>query len=127
MGYIKPHNENINWIKIDNDLFDVIDVVVQLSIGSHTTTYISLDINKNTNYLKYFTNLYENHSKFTMNSVKFVAPGSLIKSIDVDFDTKMNVTIKSDIFNPVDIQERRDEMIDELLNNETYTDKNNIK
>lgn len=127
MGYIAPHKENINWIKIDNDLFDVIDVVVQFSIGSHTTTYISLDINKNTNYLKYFTNLYENHSSFTMNSSKFVAPGSFIKSIDVDFDTKMNVTIKSDIFNPIDIQERRDEMIDELLNNETYTNKNNIK
>ena len=82
MGYIPPHKENIIWIKIDNDPFDVVDVTVQLSIGSHTTTYISLDINKNPNYLKYFTNLYENHSSFTMSSIKFVAPGSLIKSID---------------------------------------------
>lgn len=116
MAYIPPHKENITWVKIDNDIFDVVDVTVQLSIGSHTTTYISLDINKNTNYLKYFTNLYENHSSFTMSSIKFVAPGSLIKSIDVDFDSNMNITIKSDIFNPVNIQERREEMIDEILN-----------
>jgi hypothetical protein len=123
MGYIPPHKENVNWIKIDNDSFDVIDVTVQLSIGSHTTTYISLDINKNPNYLKYFTNLYENHSSFIMSSVKFVAPGSLIKSIDVDFDSNMNLTIKSDIFNPVSIQERREEIIDELLNNKTSENK----
>jgi hypothetical protein len=123
MGYIPPHKENIIWVKIDNDVFDVIDVTVQLSIGSHTTTYISLDINKNPNYLKYFTNLYENHSSFTMSSIKFVAPGSLIKSIDVDFDSNMNLTIKSDIFNPVSIQERREEIIDELLNNKTSENK----
>ena len=123
MGYIPPHKENINWVKIDNDIFDVIDVTVQLSIGSHTTTYISLDINKKPNYLKYFTNLYENHSSFTMSSIKFVAPGSLIKSIDVDFDSNMNLTIKSDIFNPVNIQERREEIIDELLNNKTSENK----
>ena len=123
MGYIKPHKENITWVKIDNDIFDVVDVTVQLSIGSHTTTYISLDINKNTNYLKYFTNLYENHSSFTMSSIKFVAPGYLIKSFDVDFDSNMNITIKSDVFNPVNIQERRDEMIDEILNNKTSENK----
>jgi len=123
MGYIPTHKENIIWVKIDNDIFDVVDVTVQLSIGSHTTTYISLDINKNTNYLKYFTNLYENHSSFTMSSIKFVAPGSLIKSIDVDFDSNMNLTIKSDIFNPVNIQERREEIIDELLNNKTSENK----
>jgi hypothetical protein len=123
MRYTPPHKENIIWVKIDNDPFDVIDVTVQLSIGSHTTTYISLDINKNPNYLKYFTNLYENHSSFIMSSVKFVAPGSLIKSIDVDFDSNMNLTIKSDIFNPVSIQERREEIIDELLNNKTSENK----
>lgn len=123
MGYIPPHKENIIWVKIDNDIFDVVDVTVQLSIGSHTTTYISLDINKKPNYLKYFTNLYENHSSFTMSSIKFVAPGSLIKSIDVDFDSNMNLTIKSDIFNPVNIQERREEIIDELLNNKTSENK----
>jgi len=123
MRYTPPHKENIIWVKIDNDVFDVVDVTVQLSIGSHTTTYISLDINKNTNYLKYFTNLYENHSSFTMSSIKFVAPGSLIKSIDVDFDSNMNLTIKSDIFNPVNIQERREEIIDELLNNKTSENK----
>ena len=123
MGYIPPHKENITWVKIDNDIFDVVDVTVQLSIGSHTTTYISLDINKNTNYLKYFTNLYENHSSFTMSSIKFVAPSSLIKSFDVDFNSNMNITIKSDVFNPVNIQERRDEMIDELLNNKTSENK----
>lgn len=123
MGYAPPHKENITWVKIDNDIFDVVDVTVQLSIGSHTTTYISLDINKNTNYLKYFTNLYENHSSFTMSSIKFIAPGSLIKSIDVDFDSNMNISIKSDVFNPINIQERRDEMIDEILNNKTSENK----
>jgi hypothetical protein len=40
MRYTPPHKENIIWVKIDNDVFDVIDVTVQLSIGSHTTTYI---------------------------------------------------------------------------------------
>ena len=41
----------------------------------------------------------------------------------VDFDSNMNITIKSDVFNPVNIQERRDEMIDELLNNKTSENK----
>jgi len=123
MGYIAPHKENVNWIKIDNDPFDVIDVTVQFSIGSHTTTYISFDLNKYPKYLNYITSLYENHQRFELSSNRFIAPGSYIKSIDVDFDTKMNVTVKSDIFNAVDTQQRRDEIIDELLNNKTSENK----
>lgn len=123
MGYIKPFKENVNWIKIDNDPLDIIDITVQFSIGSHTTTYIGLDLVKYPKYLNYITNLFDNCQKFELSSNKFIAPGSYVKSIDIDFDSKMNVAVKSDIFNPIDKQERRDEIIDELLNNKTSENK----
>jgi hypothetical protein len=127
MGYVVPFKESVNFVKLDNEIFNVIDVVVQLSIGSHTTTHLSVDLIKYPEYLNKITDIFEMSKKFEMISNRFIAPGSYIKSIDVDFDKKMNISVKSDVFNNVDTQQRRDEMLDELLNNETYTDKNNIK
>ena len=123
MGYIPPFKEKITWVKIDDDIFYVVDLTMQLSIGSHATTYISFDINKNKNYLKYFTNLYENNRYFTISCVKFVSTGSIIKSIYVDNDSSMSISLRCDLLNISNISERRDEIIDDLLNNDN---KNNI-
>lgn len=118
MGYIPPFKEKITWVKIDDDIFDVVDLTMQFSIGSHSTTYISFDINKNKNYLNYLTNLYENNIYFTISCVKFISPGSIIKSIYVDNDSSMSISLRCDLLNISNISERRDGIIDDLLNND---------
>lgn len=122
----------MKWVKINNDIYDVIDGSVQLSVGSHATIHLTFDISKNKSYQDTLIKLYESQQnyvgkdiKFTISNAKFIGSGSMIKSIDTDFSSKMNITIRCDYLQTLDIQERRDEMIDEVLN-ETLQNKNNI-
>lgn len=132
-----PHFSNkvthkMDWVRIDNDIFNIEDIVVQTSIGTHATIYITLDINSNPTYHNFFIKLYETQhhqtiKKFKIVSSKFVGIGSIIKSIDTDFDNKMNLSIICDILDVTDIQTRRDDLLNDLLNDETLVNKNNIK
>jgi hypothetical protein len=122
----------MDWVRIDNDIFDIEDITIQTSIGTHATIYITLDINSNPTYHKYFIKLYENQNhqtikKFKITSSRFVGIGSVIKSIDTDFDNKMNLSILCDILDVTDVQSRRDELLNDLLNDETLVNKKNIK
>lgn len=122
----------MKWIKINNDIYDVIDGSVQLSVGSHATIHLTFDISKNKSYQDIFIKMYESQQnytgsecKFQISNSRFIGSGSLIKSIDTDFTDRMNLTIRCDYIQTLDVQERRDEMIDEVLN-ETLQNKNNI-
>ncbi len=122
------------WIRIDTDIFDVIELTVQLSLGTHATIYASFDIANNPGYLNNFIKRYENLSlesassyKFDIYTSKFVGIGSFITSIDIDFDNRLNLNIRCDVLNTTNIQDRRDELLDDILNNETLINKNNIK
>lgn len=136
-----PHYTNstpkkTNWIKIDEQTFEIDQGDAQLSFGSHATINIKLDLKKNPGYYKFFIKKYEEQSnsmnalaassKFDVYHRHFTARGTLIKSMDVSFDEEMSLSLVCDILNETNAQERRDEIIDDLLNNETLPKDNNI-
>ena len=112
-----------SWIKINDETFFIKDVTIQLSIGSHATLELSFDIKTYPNYSNIFFNKYENREKFNVVGKDFEAKGTIIKTIDLDTNT-MNTSLRCDLLNHKDISERREEIIDEVLNNEQN---NNIK
>ena len=117
-----------NWIRIDGQVFDVEEASVQLSMGSHATMYISLDILKYPSYSNYFIRLYESAKQFNLTAHKFEAIGSNITQIDIDFNSKMNLSIRADILETKNTQKRREEIIDDILKDETLsTDSDIIK
>jgi hypothetical protein len=111
-----------SWIKVNNDVFFIVDAFIQLSIGVHATLEISFDIDKYPTYTDIFFNKYDSREKFSIVTKKFEAIGTIIKKIDID-KRIMNITLKCDLLNHKDISERREEIIDEVLNNDI---KNNI-
>jgi len=112
-----------SWIKINDETFFIKDMTIQLSIGSHASLQLSFDIKKYPNYSNIFFNKYENREKFNIVGKDFEAKGTIIKTIDIDTNT-MNTSLRCDLLNHKDISERREEIIDEVLNNEQN---NNIK
>jgi len=112
-----------SWIKINDETFFIKDMSIQLSIGTHATLELSFDIKKYPNYSNIFFNKYENREKFNIVGKDFEAKGTIIKTIDIDTNT-MNTSLRCDLLNHKDISERREEIIDKVLNNEQN---NNIK
>ena len=112
-----------SWIKINDETFFIKDMTIQLSIGSHATLQLSFDIKTYPNYSNIFFNKYENREKFNVVGKDFEAKGTIIKTIDLDTNT-MNTSLRCDFLNHKDISERREEIIEEVLNNEQN---NNIK
>lgn len=103
------------WLKIGDDIINVSNVNVQLTIMKHATIYIELDISKYAELYDYFIDKYENKRIFTISSNQFVGMGCRIKTLDIEFKVKMNLTIVCDLLDP-DISERRDILIEQLLN-----------
>jgi hypothetical protein len=112
-----------SWIKINDEIFFIKDMSIQLSIGTHATLELSFDVKTYPNYPNIFFNKYENREKFNIVGKDFEAKGTIIKTIDLDTNT-MNTSLRCDLLNHKDISERREEIIDEVLNNEQN---NNIK
>ena len=96
---------------------------IQLSLGVHASIELSFDIKNYPTYSNIFFNKYENKEKFNIVGKDFEAKGTIIKTIDIDTNT-MNTSLRCDLLNNKDISERREEIIDEVLNNEQN---NNIK
>ena len=137
------------WFKIGNDDFTARDISIQFSIDTanntfgyakivhsgHQTIDITISVDYNQTNSNYFFNLfdksrqpgnYASDYKFDISSAEFVANGCIIKSITSDPTTNLIVMdIISDYSKVKPIDERRDEIIDEILN-ETYQNKNNI-
>jgi hypothetical protein len=103
-------------IKIDNEIFDCIDGIVQLSIGTHASITINLDLNKNPSYEQFFIKLYESNRYFRIISKNFETNGTNIKTLDFDFNNKrLNVSFHCDVLNTTDKSLRRDDTINEIL------------
>jgi hypothetical protein len=113
---------NNNWIKIDNETFYVKEVMIQLTVMAHATIDLSFDIKSYPSYSDIFFNMYEKGSKFNIVAKEFEGKGIMIKAVDVGSKI-MNISLKCDLLNHKDISERRDEIIEEVLNN---NNKNNI-
>jgi hypothetical protein len=137
------------WFKIGNDDFTARDISIQFSIDTannnfgyakiihsgHQTIDITISVDYNQTNSNYFFNLFDKSRqpgnfasdyKFDVSSNEFLARGCIIKSISTDPTTNLIVMdIRSDFSTVKPIQERRDEIIDEILN-ETSKNKNHI-
>ena len=106
----------MDWIKIDSDVFYIKNRSIQLSLGSHASIIITMDINKYPSYEQYFFRKFNNHNKFDVNGKEFIATGTFIKAIDID-KYIINIFLRCDVLTSANILERRDEFIDDVLNN----------
>lgn len=102
------------WVKIDNEIFHIEDINVQLSITKHATIYLELNIEKNINYYNFFLDKYENIKQFTIEHPKYVAKNCRIKTIDIVFNSKLNLNIHCQHID-TDVSERRDTIIGQIL------------
>lgn len=124
-----------NWLNIENQFFNADLINTQLSIGSHANLILSLDTVKNPQSYKFFINWFDSASNRTgiaslykkdISCKNFDAKGCFIKTIDYDPNTNIiNLDVSCDYLSPANISERREEKLDNLLN-ETYQNKNNI-
>lgn len=105
-----------NWVKIDGGTFYIKQGSVQLSLGSHATIEISIENRKD--YSDFFFKKYDSGVKFNLIGKQFEAKGVHIKRIDVSLNN-INISLRCDILDDRDISERRDEIIDEVLNNKS--------
>jgi len=134
------------WFKIGEDNFTAKDICIQFTIDTVNNTYgyskivssgpqlidVTISVENNQSNSNYFFNLFDrsrqagNYSpdyKFDISSSELLARGCIIKSITSDPTTNLiTMDIRSDFSTVKPLQERRDEIIDEILNE---TSKNN--
>lgn len=103
-----------NWVKIDDEIFYTKNTSVQLTIGSHATIEISVENRKD--YSDFFFKKYDSGVKFNLIGKQFDAKGVHIKRIDID-SNQINISLRCDILDNRDISERREEIINDILNN----------
>lgn len=108
-----------NWIKLEGNIFYIKQFSVQLSLGSHASIEVSTENRKD--YSDIFFNKYESGTKFNLIGKQFEAKGVHIKGIDVN-QNQINLSLRCDILDNRDISERREEIIDEVLNNNKKTE-----
>ena len=136
----------MKWFKIGDDNFTARDLSIQYSIDTANNNYgyakiisngaqtidITISVDYNQNNKDYFFNLFDKRKqmlsaseyKFSISSADISAHGCIIKSISTDPTTKLIVMeIISDYSSVKPLDERRDEIIDEILN-ETYKNNN---
>ena len=97
--------------------------MIQPTLGSHATIYLTFDTNQFKEYKKEFFDFYDNKETFQIVTNKFTSEENTIKTIDFDINKDiLNLTIKTDILRDIEIGERRDQIIDDILNS-TFDDK----
>lgn len=144
---------NSKWVKIKDKEFFAKEISVQYTTDYNQQYYkhskvaisqpgrqscditIVLDLILQTESYKFITDLYDDQFgvggrsgyaadyKFNVVCNNFMAQGSLIKSIDFDTNGIVTLGITSDYVTLVPLDERRDQIIDEILN-ETSNNKN---
>jgi len=114
----------IKNIKIENEVFEYHDVQCQLAFEKNATLFITFDIQKNPHYKKHFLNIYDNEIKFHILSSNFISKINMIKSIDLT-SKLLTLIIKSESVDVIPADQRRDDIIEELLNT-TFENKDSI-
>lgn len=140
--YLSNNNKPINkWFNIDGDSFTAYDISVQYTIDTTINIYgkmaqtsypTNIDITisiEATNYNKtYFFDLYDkrmtsmraSECKFDIHANDFVANGCIIKYISYDPNSNSLVMdIISDYSSVRSLQDRRDDIIDQILGDES--------
>lgn len=113
-------------LKIYDKIYECNTGSVQTSIGSHASMIYVFDLTMNPEYEPFFIKLFEQKAKFNISSAYFEAKGVFIKLIDIDFGKKMTITFHSDILSVKDISDRREEIIDEILDTKTFNNNKDI-
>ena len=109
-------------IKINSEVFSYVDGSCQLTLGSHATLYYSFDINNNPEYKKTLLHLFDSRMKFDIISTSYIAKGSIIKTLDIDPKKNiLNLTMRCDVLQPLNTDERREDILEQLLNS-TFND-----
>jgi len=129
----------MKWFKIGDEKFIAKDISIQYNIDTANNTFgyakmvynprteidITLIVECNNYNNSYFFNLFEKRQiyqnvsdyKFDINSSEFIGNGCIIKTISMDPTTNSIIMdIRSDYSSVKPIEERRDEIIDEILN-----------
>ena len=128
----------MKWFKIGNDNFTAKDISIQFTIDTVNHNYgyskiisngpqiidITISVENNQNNSNYFFNLFDKSKqsgnfanyKFDIQSSDFMAYGCIIKSITSDPTTSLiTMDIRSDYSNVKTLQDRRDDIIDVIL------------
>jgi hypothetical protein len=109
-------------IKINNEILSYREGSCQLSLGSHATLYYSFDINKHPDYKSTLLHLFDSRMKFDIISTEYLAKGTLVKTLDIDPQNNfLNLTMRCDILKPLKTDERREDILEQLLNS-TFND-----
>jgi hypothetical protein len=111
----------MNWIKIGDKTFYVLECDTQLSIDNHAFMYIKIDIKNHPEYYDEFINLYDLGKIFEIYTIKFKSSHSYIKTIDIEFNRNMSISIRCERIDIHSKSDRRDNLIDEILNNNKTT------
>lgn len=128
------------WFKIKDDIFYTESITCQLSIGSHGGIYISLNIDKYPQYKKYFTDIFDKqfnkktgHSYFKKDIIFSIVTqhwcghGCLIKTMDINPNNGiLNLDLNCDYIQNENIQDRRDGIINDILNKTSDNNQNII-
>jgi hypothetical protein len=115
------------WVKIDNDYFEVESIETQLTIASHSAINIIFNIDKKNGCYNYLTSWFDESFNNTKSSFirkisckNFDAMGCFIKTLDFNpVKNNISVIFSCDYLEQVDISERRNEKIEEILNKKT--------
>ena len=122
-------------VKIKEHYFHVEDISTQLSLGSHGSISLTINTLKNPSYYKFFTDIFDQYSeesftqyatdvKFNIQYKNLRGHGCLIKSLDIDsMNYLLYVNINCVYLEEITVQEKRDELIDEVLNEKTSNNK----
>lgn len=107
----------MSQVKIDEDIYYTKVLMIQPTLGIHATIYITFDISTHPDYKEYFFDLFDNRKTFKIITTKTISIDCKISSIDYDINqSNLNLTIKTDMLRNIDTQERRDEIIDDIIN-----------
>jgi hypothetical protein len=129
----------MKWFKINDRNFTANEISVQYTIEGATNTYMNKSIyipqrtktcditidmiitnNSEYDYINsIYDNQYSNHysvnTKFEILTSGFKAWGCLIKSITIDLNNSVRLEVISDHIQSKDLSDRRDEIIDQIL------------
>jgi hypothetical protein len=92
------------WIKIEGETFYIENISIQYTLFKYSNILIEIDIKKY-DYYSFFINVYDNNRIFNMNfsnevakelDDKYLAVGCHIKTMDINFNTKINISIVCD-------------------------------
>jgi hypothetical protein len=104
-------------VKLDNQIYECCTLMTQLSLGSHATITLIIDISNNWEYEKSIIKLYESRKIFELITTSSESQGAQIKTIDIDYTKKrIELLLHCDVLVPKNVLDRRNEIIDDILN-----------